>query len=73
MKQVQHEQCECKCRLNKSICISKQNWNHNVGMCVKNQIIEVFVKMIICGILARMIGNVIRHVKIDEYLDIKNC
>ena len=26
---VQHEPCECKCRLNESICNSNQNWNHN--------------------------------------------
>ena len=26
---VQHESCECKCRLNGSVCISKQKLNHN--------------------------------------------
>ena len=29
--------------------------------------------MIKCGILARVIVNVIIHVKIYEYLDTKNC
>ena len=34
--------------------------------------IGVLVKMIICGFLARVIVIVLRHVKIEEYLDIKN-
>ena len=25
----QHESCECKCRLNESVCNSKQNSNHD--------------------------------------------
>ena len=39
----------------------------NVGVSVK--IIEVLAKMIICGILARVIVNVIKHVKLMN----KNC
>ena len=26
---VQHESCECKCRLNESACNSNQKWNQN--------------------------------------------
>ena len=25
---VQHESCECKCRLNENVCNSKEKWNH---------------------------------------------
>ena len=30
---AQHELCECKCRLNESVCNSKQKWNHNECRC----------------------------------------
>ena len=30
---AQHESCECKCGLNKSVCNSKQKWNHNECRC----------------------------------------
>ena len=30
---VYHELCECKCRLNKSVCNSKQKWNHDECKC----------------------------------------
>ena len=30
---VQHELCECKCRLNKSVCNSKPKWNYNECWC----------------------------------------
>ena len=29
----QHESSECKCRLNESVCKSKQKWNHNKCRC----------------------------------------
>ena len=55
---VQHESCESYViESNKVIMM-------NVGISVKNQMIEVLVKMIICGILARLIVNVIQHVKL---------
>ena len=70
----QHESSECKRRLNKIICNSKQKWNHNEFRCkkVKHSTIGALVKMITYGILARMVVK-INHAKIDEYLDIKNC
>ena len=30
---VQHESCECKCRINKDVCISKQKGNHDECWC----------------------------------------
>ena len=30
---VQHESCNCKCRLNESVCNSKQRWNHDECWC----------------------------------------
>lgn len=39
----------------------------NVGVNVKNQIIGFFIKMIIFGILVRVVVNIIKH---DIYLDI---
>ena len=33
---VQHESCECKCRLNKNICNSKQKWNRHICVIFKN-------------------------------------
>ena len=35
--------------------------------------IGVLAKKVIYGILVHEIESVITHVKIDEYLDIKNC
>ena len=36
----------------------------NVEVSVKNQMMEVLVKMIMCGIVARVIVNAIEHVKL---------
>ena len=30
---VEHESCECKYGLNKSVCNSKQKWNHDECRC----------------------------------------
>ena len=43
---------------------SKNGIKINVGVSVNNQMIGVLVKVIICGIPARVIVNVIRHVKL---------
>ena len=42
----------------------------NVCVIVKTEMIWVFVKMVICGILVYVIVRVTRRVK---YIDIKNC
>ena len=36
----------------------------NVGVSVNNQMIGVFVKSVVCGILAHVIESVIKHVKL---------
>ena len=46
----------------------------NVRVSVTNYIIGVLVKMIICGILVRVITGVVRHVKLtNKFLHIKDC
>ena len=30
---VQHEWCECKCRLNEIVCNSKKKWNYDKCWC----------------------------------------
>lgn len=42
---VQHESCECKCRLNENVCNSKQIWSHNELRC---QCKELDEKHLIC-------------------------
>ena len=42
---------------------SKNRVMMSVGVSVKKKMIGVFVKMILCGMLARVIVNVIRYVK----------
>ena len=43
---------------------NKTRININADMSVKNWMIGVFVKMIIYGILVRVVVNAIRHVKL---------
>ena len=50
---------------------SKSGIMMNVGVNVKNKVIEVLIK-IICGILVSDC-ECNKACKIDEYLDIKNC
>ena len=71
---IQHESCECKCRLNESIYNSKKKRIMNVAMSVKNQMIGIIVKMVIRGILARAIVNIVysKRSRIGEHLDIKS-
>ena len=39
-----HETCKCKCRLNKSVCNTKQHWNEdNVDVNIKNLLIKAYV------------------------------
>ena len=59
---VHHESCKCKCRLNKSSCNSKQKSNYNECRCECKEL--VLAKVITCGILARVIVNAIKHVKL---------
>ena len=53
-----------------------QSKNENeiyVSVSVKNQTLGVLEKMVTCGILVHVIASLTRHLKIDEYLNIKNC
>ena len=59
---VLHELCEYKCGLNETVCKSKQKWNCNECQCEYNYMVGNLVKMVIPGILARVIVNVIKHV-----------
>ena len=43
---------------------SKNGIIMNVGVSIQNYMIRVFAKMILCGILARVIVNEIKHVKL---------
>ena len=45
----------------------------NIGVRVKNQIIRVFIKMIIREILARVIANITRCVKLADIQILKMC
>ena len=51
---------------------SKSGIMMNVWLSVKNQTIGALVKLIICGILARVIASVIEHAN-ETYVDTKNC
>ena len=36
----QYESCECKCKLNESVCNSKQKWNHDGCRCECKQLYD---------------------------------
>ena len=59
---VQHESCECKCRLNKSVCHSKQKWNHDEWRCEYKKLDDWIPSTCDC--------ECNKACKIKEYLDI---
>ena len=59
---VHHRSCECKCRLNESVCNSKKKWNHNEYPCECKELDNWGT----CK-------NDYKACEVDEYLDIKNC
>ena len=64
---VQHESCEWICGLNESVCNSKQKWNNDECWCdCRTRWKIVLVKIIICGILVRVIVSVRSHVKLTN-------
>ena len=71
---VQHESCECKCRLNEIAFNSKQKWNLNECRCAYKELDD-------CGFCQNdYMRNpntcdceCIKACEIDEYLDTKNC
>ena len=71
---VQHESCECKCRLNESVSNSKQKWNHNECWCKCKSLDDYsscekgymwYPSTCDC--------EYNKACKIDEYLNTKNC
>ena len=59
---VQHQSRQCKCRQNESVSKSMQKWNRR---CECNKLdIATPVKIIICRILARVVVNAIKHIKL---------
>ena len=70
-----HESCKCVCRLNSSVCNSKQIWNSNTCRCVCN---EDFSGIINCakGFLSNPSTcecQCVKWCKSAQYLDQKNC
>ena len=70
---VQHESCECECRLNESVCNSKQKWNHDKcrfeckkindwGSCKNDFMLNPSTRDFACN----------KACKIIEYLDTKD-
>ena len=70
---VQHESCECKCGLDKSVCNSKQKWNNNERRCLCKKLADwssckdkYMCNHSTCNCECN------KACKIDEYYDIKN-
>ena len=63
---VRHELPKCKCVLSESVCNSNQKWSLSKCRCVsvKNWMIGFHVKMVICGIVVRVIVRLIRYAKL---------
>ena len=68
------ETCKCNCRLDPSVCISKQTWNKDNSRCECKEIIDKEI----CD--RRFIWNPIncecgcdKSCDVGEYLDYKNC
>ena len=71
---VQHEFCECNCRLNKPVCNSKQKWNHDACPCGCKKLDgyssckkDYMQNPNMCDCECN------KTCKVDEYLDIKKC
>ena len=69
-----HETCQCKCRLNTSVCNNKQHWNDDKCSCECKKLIH----KVICD--KRFIWNPSncececdKSCDIGEYLNYKNC
>ena len=71
---AQSQSYECKCRLNESVCNSKQKWNHDEWQCERKELKDwgsckndYMWNHSTCNCECNKLC------KIDEYLDIKNC
>ena len=57
-----HETCQCKCRLDASVCNSRQCWNEDKCKCECKELIKVYVIKDLFGILVITSGNAINLV-----------
>ena len=59
-----HEICECKCRLNSSVCNNKQYWNKDKCRCECKEFVDKGIcdKEDLFGILVIFSVDVINHV-----------
>ena len=58
-----HEICKCKCRLDASVCNSKQRWNSdNADVNAKDSLTKEYVIKELFGILAILNVSVINYV-----------
>ena len=69
-----HEMCKCKCRLDASICISKQRWNDDKRRCKCKELIDKDIcdKGFICN-PSNCECKCYKSCDFIEYLDYKNC
>ena len=70
---AQRKSFECKCRLNKSICKSKQKWNHNECRCECKKLGDVKSKKSYMWNLSTCNCECNKACKSNQYLDTKNC
>ena len=64
---LRHESCKCICRLNSSVCNSKQIWNSDTCRCDCNEDIASIINST-KGYMWNLSTS-----KIGQYLDYKNC
>ena len=70
---VQHESCECKCRLNENVCNSKQKWNRDECGCECKELDdESFCKKCYMWNPSTCYCEYDKACKLGEYLAIKN-
>ena len=65
-----HETCKCKCRLDASLCNSKQRWNNDKWWCECKELIDVCDKGFIWN---PSNCECDRSCEVGEYLDYANC
>ena len=62
-----HETCKCKCRLDASVCNSKQRWNKDKCSCECKELIDKdYVTKDLFGILVIVNVNVANHVMLEN-------
>ena len=71
---VQHESCQRKCELNKSVSYSKKEWNHDKFQCECKSLDDWSScrDYYICN-PSTYTCECNKACKIDKYLDTKNC